>query len=170
MITRLTMLSLVAGSLIAWSAPAAEQWGVYEPNSSPACDNRSSRSRSPPGSRKASGPLSSPASGMAATRIGFASVRPPRATGATRRHSDHSELNGRVGSFTATGHRRPIMARCRCSRRSICVTPTAFRITNSAPRATHGPTRPRTGRADAADAGRSPFNKIRICVFPKAYG
>ncbi len=27
---KILLVTMVAGSLIAWSAPAAEQWGVYE--------------------------------------------------------------------------------------------------------------------------------------------
>ena len=69
-----------------------------------------------------------------------------------------------------TAPRQTITARCRSSTPSICATPTARRITSSARPATPGCIRPSELQEQTLKTlAASPFNKIRFCVFPKAY-
>ena len=103
MIARLTMLSLLAWGLIAWSAQAAEQWGVYEAEfSGPACDNP--YLEVPLSARFTQGTRTVVVPGFwdggDTYRIRFS----PPTSGDWRYEttSNRSELNGRTGSFTVS--------------------------------------------------------------------
>ena len=107
---KILLVTMVAGSLIAWSAPAAEQWGVYEAEfSGPACDAPYLEVQL--SARFTQGPRTVVAAGFwdggDTYRLRF--IPPTSGDWCYETTSNRSELNGRAGSFTvakpsATNH------------------------------------------------------------------